>query len=220
MSRGSIGLDDRLNDYLVRNQPPEHPVLAQLRAATAKMANAGMQIALEQGHFLAFLARLIGARNTLEVGTFTGYSALAVALALPKDGRVIACDINAEWTGLGRKYWEKAGVADQIELRLAPGVDTLKALAKEGRKGQFDMAFIDAWKPDYDAYFELALPLVRGGGLIVFDNMLWGGKVADPSVRDEDTRAVRALNQKIAGDSRVDAVLLPVGDGMTLARVR
>ena len=220
MSRGSIGLDDRLNDYLVRSHPPEHPVLAQLRAATAKMTNAGMQIAPEQGHFLAFLVRLIGARNTLEVGTFTGYSALAVALALPRDGRVIACDINAEWTSLGKKYWEKAGVADRIELRLAPGIDTLKALAKEGRKGQFDMAFIDAWKPDYDAYFELTLPLVRGGGLIVFDNMLWGGKVADSTVRDEDTRAVRALNQKIAGDSRVDAVLLPVGDGMTLARVK
>lgn len=220
MSRGSIGLDDRLNDYVVRNHPPENPVLAELREVTAKMPNAMMQIAPEQGYFLAFLARLIGARNTLEVGTFTGYSALAVALALPKDGHVIACDINEAWTSLGRKYWEKAGVAAKIELRLGPGTETLKGLAREGRKRHFDLCFIDAWKPDYDAYFELALPLVRKGGLIVFDNMLWDGKVADPRARDEDTRALRALNTKIAADPRVDAVLLPVGDGMTLARVK
>jgi len=220
MSRGTIGLDDRLNDYLVKNQPPEHPVLAQLRTLTAKMPNSSMQISAEQGHFLAFLAKLIAARNALEVGTFTGYSALAVALALPKDGHLIACDVNAEWTGIGRTHWDKAGVGEKIELRLGPGTETLARLAAEGLQGHFDMAFIDASKLEYERYYELALPLMRKGGVIVFDNMLWDGKVADPSVRDADTRAIRALNAKIPADPRVDAVLLPIGDGMMAARVR
>jgi len=218
MARGSIGLDDRLNRYLADSHPPEHPVLAELRKRTAKMPGSAMQVAPEQGHLLAFVARLIGAKNALEIGTFTGYSALAVALALPKDGHLIACDVNEAWTSIGRQHWEKAGVAGKIELRLAPALDTLKDLKREGWTGGFDFAFIDAAKSEYDAYYERTLRLVRKGGMIAIDNMLWGGAVADPKVKDADTRALRALNAKIAGDRRVDAVLLPVGDGMMLAR--
>jgi predicted O-methyltransferase YrrM len=182
------------------------------------MPGAQMQVAPEQGHLLAFLAKLVGAKNTLEIGTFTGYSALAVALALPKNGHLIACDVNEAWTSIGRQHWEKAGVAGKIELRLGPALDTLKDLKREGWASGFDFAFIDAAKSEYDAYYESALRLVRKGGIIAIDNMLWGGAVADPKVKDADTRALRALNAKIAGDRRVDAVLLPVGDGMVLAR--
>lgn len=220
MSRGSIGLDDRLNAYVVKNHAPEHPVLAELRALTGRMANGGMQVAPEQGAFLAFLAHLIGAKDALEVGTFTGYSALAVALALPKDGRLVACDVSEEWTSIGKRHWEKAGVANKIDLRIGPGIETLKALQREGRAGQFDMAFIDAHKPEYDDYYELTLPLLRTGGIVALDNMLWSGKVADPKVKDRDTQAIRALNKKIAGDARVEAVLLPIGDGVMMARKR
>ena len=218
MSRGSIGLDDRLNRYLADNHPPEHAVLAELRKLTGKMPASDMQIAPEQGHFLAFLVKLIGAKNALEIGTFTGYSALAVALALPKDGHLIACDVSEAWTSVGRQHWEKAGVARKIELRLGPALATLKDLKREGRAGSFDFAFIDAAKSEYDEYYERTLPLVRKGGVIAFDNMLWGGAVADPKAKDADTRGIRALNAKIAGDARVDAVLLPVGDGMMVAR--
>jgi predicted O-methyltransferase YrrM len=218
MSRGSIGLTPALNDYVVKVQPPEHPVLKKLRQKTAKMPMAGMQIAAEQGHFLAFLVRLIGARTTLEIGTFTGYSALAVALALPKDGKVVALDVSAEWTAIARKHWEEAGVAKKIRLRLAPALETLAALEAEGMAGRFDFAFIDAHKPEYDGYYEACLKLVRPGGLIAFDNMLQGGNVADRTDRSPGVSAIRSLNTKIAKDSRVDAVLLPVGDGMTLAR--
>ena len=218
MSRGSIGLDDRLNDYLADNHPPEHPVLAELRELTGKMPNSSLQIAPEQGHFLAFVVKLIGAKNTLEIGTFTGYSALAVALALPKDGRLVACDVSEAWTSIGRQHWEKAGVAGKIELRLAPALETLQDLEREGRAGSFDFAFIDAAKSEYDAYYERTLKLVRKGGVIAFDNMLWGGAVADPKATDADTRGIRALNAKIAGDARVDSVLLPLGDGMMVAR--
>ncbi len=220
MSRGSIGLDDRLNAYVVKNHAPEHPVLAELRALTGKMPNASMQIAPEQGHFLAFIAHLVGAKNALEVGTFTGYSALAVALALPKDGRLVACDISEEWTSIGRRHWEKAGVGGKIELRLGPAIATLKTLQREGKAGHFDLAFIDADKLEYDEYYELTLPLVRPGGVISFDNMLWSGKVADPKVRDKDTQAIRGLNKKIADDTRVESVLLPIGDGVMMARKR
>jgi len=213
-----MGLDQRLNDYVAKSHPPEHPVMAKLRAATAPMPLAIMQIAPEQAAFLAFLVRLIGAKNALEVGTFTGYSALAVALALPKGGRLVACDISEEWTSIGRPYWKEAGVAGKIDLRLGPAIETLKTLLREGRAGTFDFAFIDAAKSEYDAYFEGTLKLVRKGGLIVLDNMLQGGRVADPKARDADVRAIRALNAKIAGDPRVDAVLLPLGDGVTVAR--
>ena len=218
MSRGSIGLSPELNDYIVKAHAPEHPVLKKLRVTTGRMPMGGMQIAAEQGHFLAFLVRLIGARLTLEIGTFTGYSALAVALALPDNGRVVACDVSDEWTAIARKHWEEAGVAKKIALRLAPALETLAALEKEGKPGRFDFAFIDAHKPEYDGYYEACLRLVRPGGLIVFDNMLQGGRVADRSDRSVGAAAIRALNAKLAKDDRVDAVLLPVGDGMTLAR--
>jgi predicted O-methyltransferase YrrM len=218
MSRGSIGLNDRLNDYIVQSHPPEHPVLAKLRLLTGKMPMAAMQIAPEQGHFLAFLTRLIGARNALEIGTFTGYSALAVALALPTDGRLIACDVSEEWTQIASKHWAEAGVGEKIELRLAPALDTLAALEREGCAGRIDIAFIDAEKTEYDDYYEYCVRLVRVGGLIIFDNMLQDGRVADPKSSDKNTNAIRALNAKIAPDDRVDVVLLPLGDGTTVAR--
>ena len=218
MSRGSIGLDDRLNDYIVKSHAPEHPVLAKLRISTGTMPMAGMQIAPEQGQFLAFLTRLIGAKNALEVGTFTGYSALAVALALPADGRLIACDVSEQWTKVAREHWAEAGLKDKIELRLAPALDSLAALEREGCAGRFDIAFIDAEKTEYDGYYEHCLRLVRVGGLIILDNMLQDGHVADPKSGDDSTIAIRALNAKIAGDDRVDAVLLPLGDGTTVAR--
>jgi len=181
---------------------------------------AQMQIGPEQGQFMALLVELMGARNALEIGTFTGYSALAVALALPEGGRLVACDISEEWTAVGRRYWEEAGVAHKIDLRLAPALETLDALLTEGRAGAFDFAFIDADKEGYDAYYERSLELVRTGGLIAFDNTLWGGKVVDPTATDVDTEAIRAINTKLAGDERVTLSLLPVGDGLTLARKR
>jgi predicted O-methyltransferase YrrM len=220
MSKGTIGLDQRLNDYLIANQPPEHPALRKLRGATAKLGPSYLQIAPEQSSFLGFLARLIGTRQALEVGTFTGYSAMTVALGLPKGGKLIACDISKEWTDIARRHWREAGIADKIELRLGPAADTLAALEEEGRRGSFDFAFIDADKTGYDGYYERALRLVRRGGLIVFDNMLFGGSVADPKARDGDTKAIRALNKKIAGDERVDRMLVPVGDGMTVVMRR
>jgi len=179
-----------------------------------------MQITPEQGHFLALLVRLISARRALEIGTFTGYSALAVALALPEDGQVVACDISEEWTGTGRRFWERAGIAKKIELRIAPALKTLRQLESEGNRDRFDLAFIDADKPGYDGYYEGALGLVRPGGLIALDNMLRGGRVADPNQNDTDTVALRQLNTKIAGDDRVDRVILPIASGMTLARRR
>ncbi|MCB1494522.1 MAG: class I SAM-dependent methyltransferase [Bauldia sp.] len=218
MSRGSIGLSKRLNDYIVGAHTAEHPVLTKLREETASLPQAEMQIAPEQGHFLAFLVRLIGARTVLEVGTFTGYSALAVALALPADGRLVACDVSEEWTSIGKRHWLQAGMAERIELRIAPALETLEALKREGMSGRFDMAFVDAQKSEYDAYYEACLGLVRLGGLITFDNMLMSGDVAEPGAGGKGVAAVRALNARIATDPRVDAVLLPVGDGMTLAR--
>ncbi len=220
MSRVSIGLDEGLNDYLVRNQAPEHPVLAKLRAYTAKMPNSGMQIAPEQGQLLAFLARAVEARQTLEIGTFTGYSALTIALGLPADGKLVACDVSDEWTSVARTYWQEAGVADRIELRLGPAIETLAALEKEGAADRFDFAFIDADKTGYDAYYEAVLRLVRPGGIIAFDNMLQNGDVADPKAHGPSVEAIRALNAKIAADERVDRVLVPVGDGMTFVRRR
>jgi O-methyltransferase len=220
MTRATIGLDDKTYAYLLQQQPPEHPLLVELRALTSVMPRARMQIAPEQGHFLAFLCRTIGARRVLEVGTFTGYSALAMALALPHDGRIVACDVSAEWTAIGRGFWAKAGVADKIELRLGPAVATLQQLEREGAGGSFDLAFVDANKEDYDAYYECALRLVRVGGVIALDNVLRGGRVADLRETDRSVAAIRELNTRIASDERVDRVMLPVGDGMTLARRR
>jgi len=220
MSRGSIGLGARLNAYLVQCGDKEHPVAAKLAALTADMPNASMQIAAEQGQFLAFLAKLIGARTALEVGSFCGYSALWVALALPADGELVACDVSEEWTAIGRRHWQEAGVAHKIELRLAPAVETLAALEKEGRAGAFDLAFVDADKDAYDAYYEATLRLVRAGGVIAFDNMLWHGRVANPRARDGVTENIRALNAKIAADERVDKVMVPMGDGLMVVRKR
>jgi predicted O-methyltransferase YrrM len=213
-------LDDRLHAYLLAHQPPEHGQLQALRARTSVLPDARIQITPEQGHFLALLVRLVAARRVLEIGTFTGYSALAMALALQPGARLTTCDVNAEWTAVGREYWCQAGVADRINLRLAPAIDTLQSLEKEGGTSQFDMAFIDADKTSYDAYYEAALRLVRTGGLIVLDNTLRRGRLADPSERDADTLALRAINTKIAADERVDRVLLPIASGMTLARLR
>jgi predicted O-methyltransferase YrrM len=218
--RHTHSLNDAVYDYLLEVSLREPPVLARLREETAGLPRAIMQISPEQGQFMALLAELLGARRVLEVGTFTGYSALVVALALPADGRVITCDVNEETTAIARRYWAEAGVADRIELRLGPAVDTLDALLADGGAGTFDLAFVDADKTNYDAYYERGLALLRPGGLMLVDNVLWGGAVADPLHQDEDTDAIRALNAKIHGDERVSLALLPVSDGLTLARKR
>ena len=191
-----------------------------LRVETRKMSNSGMMSRPESDAFLQLLIRLTGARRVIEVGTFTGSGSLAMALALPEDGRIIACDVSADWTSIGRKHWEKAGVAGKIDLRIAPAADTLNALLKDGQADKFDMAFIDADKTGYDAYYEGCLKLLRLGGLMVLDNMLWSGDVADPEKHDKDTDALRALNLKIKDDARVDFCLLSADDGILLARKR
>lgn len=219
MSRRTIQLDDTLYQYLLDHSLREHPEQTALREATAKHPRAGMQISPEQGQFMQLLVKLIGARRTIEVGTFTGYSALTVALALPEDGRVLACDVSEEYTSMGKPHWLRAGVADKIELVIAPATETLDARLGDGAAGTCDFAFIDADKAGYDAYYERCLQLVRPGGLIAFDNTLWGGDVAKPA-RDDDTRALQALNDKLHGDERIDVALLPIGDGLTLARKR
>ncbi len=219
MSRRTINLDDTLYQYLLDHSLREHPEQTALRQATAAHPLAGMQISPEQGQFMQLLVKLIGARRTLEIGTFTGYSALTVALALPTDGRILACDISAEYTSVGRPYWQRAGVAGRIELAIAPAIDTLDARIHGGEAGHYDFAFIDADKSGYDAYYERCLQLVRTGGLIAFDNTLWGGDVARPS-HDDDTRALQALNDKLHRDERIDLALLPIGDGLSLARKR
>lgn len=217
MSNRSIQLDDALYAYLLENSLRETDVMRRLREETAALPGSGMQIAPEQGQFMALLAQLMGARRCLEVGTFTGYSALAVAQALPADGRLVACDVNAETTAVARRYWQEAGVADRIELRLAPALQTLDGLLAEGAAGSFDFAFIDADKTSYDGYYERTLRLLRTGGLIAVDNVLWDGAVINSSRQDADTEAIRALNAKIAADQRVSCSMLPLGDGLTLA---
>jgi O-methyltransferase len=213
-------IDDRLHGYLLAHQPPEHEQLKAVRLGTKNMPEGRMQIGPEQGHFLALLVKLINARRILEIGTFTGYSTLAMAQALPPEGCITACDVNEEWTALAREYWRRAGVADMIDLRLGPAADTLTVLEGEGRSDEFDLAFIDADKTEYDTYYEGALRLVRPGALIILDNMLRRGRVADSNETDADTVALRKLNAKIAVDERVDRVLLPIASGMTLARRR
>jgi predicted O-methyltransferase YrrM len=220
MSNRSIGLDEALHAYLLSVGVREPDVLRRLREETAALPNAGMQIAPEEGATLAMLVRLMGARRVLEVGTFTGYSSTAMALALPADGRIVCCDVSVEWTDIARRAWAAAGVADRVELHLAPAIDTLNGLLAAGGAATFDLAFIDADKGSYAAYYEAALRLVRRGGLIAIDNVLWSGRVADASVNDEDTLAIRALNAHIAADERVDVAMLPVADGLTLARIR
>ena len=217
MSRRTLSVDDDLYRYLLDHSLREHPAQAALRAATAAHPHAGMQISPEQGQFMALLVKLIGARRAVEIGVFTGYSALTVALALPDDGRLLACDISDEYTRVGRPYWEQAGVAAKIELQLAPAIATLDARLAGGEAGQYDFAFIDADKQSYDTYYERALTLLRPRGLLVIDNVLWGGAVADAKANDKDTQALKRLNAKIAGDARVVAILLPLADGITLA---
>ena len=213
-------LPDKIERYVGEVITKETPLQKRLRAETAKLPMAMMQIGPDQGALLALLVRLIGARRTLEIGTFTGYSALSVAEALPEGGKVIACDVNEEWTAIARRYWREAGVADRIELRLGPAAETLKALLDAGGAGSFDFAFIDADKSGYDAYYELCLRLIRTNGLIALDNVLWSGAVVESKKRDADTAALRALNLKIRDDVRVDSALLTVGDGLMLARKR
>ena len=220
MSNASIGLDEKLHAYLLEVGVREHEVLRSLREETAGLPQSNMQIAPEEGSFLALLVRILGARKVLEVGTFTGYSSTAMALALPKDGRIICCDLSKEWTDVARRAWADAGVADRIDLRLGPALDTLEGLLAAGEEGRFDLAFIDADKANYGGYYEASVRLVRQGGVIAIDNVLWSGRVADPDVNDEDTQAIRALNDDIAADDRVDVAMLPLADGLTLARVR
>jgi len=193
-------------------------VLQKLRERTAAVPEARMQITPEQGQFMQMLVQLIGARKTLEVGVFTGYSSLAVAMALPPDGRVTACDVSEEWTSIGKAFWQEAGVADKIDLHIGPAVKTLDQLIAGGQQGTYDFAFIDADKSNYDSYYERALVLVRPGGLIAVDNVLWHSRVIDPSVNDADTIAIRNINEKIFRDTRVSISLVPIGDGVTLAR--
>jgi predicted O-methyltransferase YrrM len=213
-------LPDTIEQYLTHVNRAEPDFLIRLRAETALLPEAGMQIGVDQAALLGFVIRLIGARKVLEIGTFTGLSALAMALALPPDGRVITCDISAEWTAIGRPFWEEAGVASKIDLRLAPALETLAALEQGFGRGSFDFAFIDGDKVNYDRYYELCLSLVRPGGMIALDNMLWSGKVADPANTEESTLILRALNAKVRDDSRVDSVLLSIGDGLLLVSPR
>ena len=222
MSNRTIQVDDRLYDYLLSVSVREADVLRRLREETAALGRVSrMQIAPEQGQFMALLTELIGAHRILEVGTFTGYSALACALALPPDGEIVACDVSPEWTQIAQNAWREAGVSDKIQLRLGPAEESLRALlAEEGQANRFDMMFIDADKVNYDTYYELGLQLVRPGGLILIDNVLWGGSVADPTDQDEDTVAIRALNEKLHRDNRITLSLLPMADGLTLARRR
>ena len=219
MANRTLSLDATLLDYVVAHGAREHPAQVRLREATRAHPYAGMQIGPEQGALLAMLVRLLGARRTIEVGVFTGYSALTVALALPADGRVLACDVSDEYTRVGRPFWREADVEHKIELVLAPARETLEARLACGEAGAYDFAFIDADKTGYDAYYERCLELLRPGGLIAIDNVLWGGAVARPAT-DADTRALQALNDKLMRDDRIDLAMLPVGDGVTLARKR
>ncbi len=216
MYKKSFGVSDDLYRYIVANSLNEPDILAKLRQETANHPEARMQISPEQGQFMSLLVRLMGAKKTLEVGVFTGYSSLAIALALPPNGKLIACDINDEYTAIARRYWQAAGVTDKIDLHIAPALKTLDHLL-ETQAETFDFAFIDADKTNYAAYYDRAFQLIRSGGLIAIDNVLWLGRVADPDDRDEITQTMRAFNQKLANDDRVLVSLLPIADGLTLA---
>lgn len=220
MASTSQGLSPELIAYLVEHGVRESDLLARLRDETSSIPEANMQIPPEQGAFLAMLVRLMGARRCLELGTFTGYSSLTVALAMPPDGRLVCCDMSEEWTSVARRYWAEAGVADRVELRLGPALESLDALLDEGAAGTFDFAFVDASKREYPDYHERILRLLRSGGLVVYDNVLWGGAVIDPAETDPDTVGVRRLNDRLATDERVDLAMLPVADGLALARKR
>jgi predicted O-methyltransferase YrrM len=220
MSVQSLGLPPRVQDYMLSVSLRETPLLRRLREETSKHPYFEMQIAPEQGQFMALLVELIAARRVLEVGTFTGYSALSMAQSLPSDGQLITCDINQEWTAVARRYWDEAGVGDRIQLRLGPATETLDSLLDSEGPGSFDLAFIDADKENYTAYYERSLKLLRQGGLILIDNVLWSGRVADPSVNTSPTNALRELNQALHQDQRISLSMIPVADGLTLAYKR
>jgi len=220
LSKLNTEVTPQLGDYIRGVTLREPAILARLREETASNPQAGMQVSPEQGQFLAFLTELISAKRTLEVGVFTGYSSLSVAMAMPDDARIVACDVSDEWTQVARRYWQEAGVAHKIDLRLGPALETLRKLLDGGAAGTFDFAFIDADKQNYQGYFDLALQLLRKGGLIVADNVLWSGRVIDPAVNDESTVAIRAFNQRLQSDDRVSITLVPIGDGLFLARKR
>jgi len=220
MSTSSFLLPEDLARYYAGVAVRESGVFAELRAETAKLAMARMQISPEQGQFMAILVMLLGARRCIEVGVFTGYSSLAVASALPPEGEILACDVSEEWTAVAKRYWKKAGVDRKIRLVLAPALQTLDAELKAGRAGAYDFAFIDADKTSYRDYYERCLQLLRTGGLVAVDNTLWSGRVADPKVKDADTEALRAFNASVTSDERVDLCLVPIGDGLTLLRKR
>ena len=219
MSNQSIGLSDSLYQYLLANSVHEPEILAKLRAETAQHPLVNMQISPEQGQLMGLLVQLIGAKKCLEVGVFTGYSSLAVALNLPDDGQIIACDVSDEFTSIARKYWQEAGVSHKISLYIAPALATLDRLILNGESGTFDFAFIDADKNNYGAYYDRCFQLVRQGGLILVDNVLWYGRVADPAMdNDKRTQAIKQINQQIYCDDRVQISLIPIGDGLTIAR--
>ncbi|XZN93106.1 MAG: class I SAM-dependent methyltransferase [Microcoleus sp.] len=220
MANSTLGLENQLYDYLLSISLREPDILQQLREETAKHPMGMMQIAPEQGQFMEILVQLMGATKTLEVGVFTGYSSLCVALALPSNGKIVACDVSEEYTDIARRYWAAAGVAHKIALHLGPAIHTLDQLIAEGQAGTFDFAFIDADKENYEAYFERSLQLVRNGGLIVIDNVLWSGRVADPQVQDQSTLALRSFNDKLRNDPRVTLSVIPIADGLTLALKR
>ncbi|MXZ41512.1 MAG: methyltransferase domain-containing protein [Caldilineaceae bacterium SB0666_bin_21] len=215
-----LPVTEDLYSYLVGVTVKDHPALAALREETAAMPSGGMQIAAEQGQFMQLLVHLLQATRYLEVGCFTGYSSLVMAMALPEDGRVTTCDVSQEWTDVARRHWQSAGVADKITLKLGPAVDSLRRLLAEGSAESFDIAFIDADKDNYPNYYDLCFDLVRPGGLILIDNTLWGGQVADPSVADPDTEGIRAVNQRAFEDDRVDSCLLPLSDGLHICHKR
>ncbi|HCL31200.1 MAG TPA: SAM-dependent methyltransferase [Candidatus Latescibacteria bacterium] len=217
MSSRNNNIPEHINAYILVNSLRDRAELKALRDETAQMPMAGMQISPDQGQFMALLVKATGAKLAIEVGTFTGYSALVVAGALPADGKLVACDVSEEFTSVGRPHWEKAGLTDKIDLRLGPAVDTLDAMIAAGENGQYDMAFIDADKENYGLYYERCLILLRVGGLILVDNVLWDGRVADEAEQDESTQAIRALTKKMHADERIDFSLLPVGDGLSLA---
>jgi predicted O-methyltransferase YrrM len=220
VSNKSIGLTDELHAYLLAHGVREPDILRRLREETAQLEMAQMQIAPEQGAFMGLLAELIGARRYLEVGTFTGYSSLAVALAMPPDGRLVCCDVSREWTDVARRYWAEAGVADRVDLRLAPAIETLDALLDEGAAGSFDFGFIDADKVSYPSYYERVVELLRPGGLVAVDNVFRGGQIVDGDADNPELRATRELNETIGRDERVTVAMLPIADGLTLARKR
>jgi caffeoyl-CoA O-methyltransferase len=220
MSRKTLNVTDELYDYLLRVSLREPEILSRLREETAGIPGAQMQISPEQGQFMRFLTEVHGTRRAIEVGVFTGYSSLSVALAMPPDGRLIACDVSEQWTGVASRYWREAGVSDRIELRLGPAMATLDGLLAAGQAGTFDFAFVDADKEGYVGYYERCLELLRPGGIVAFDNTLWSGSVADPTNQSDGTVAIRRLNEKLLADQRISLSLLPVGDGLSLARKR